>query len=140
METTRKFWEKIKTDEFSIIISSIAIRELKQCTKEKWATLESYLNEIEYDYIVVDDLIRHISKKFVENRILRPKDIDDCEHIACSMVLQCDYIVSWNFSHIVNYKTQNGIKEVATQFEMGKIVSICTPEFFVKGDDENAND
>ena len=28
--------------------------------------------------------------------------MDDCRHIACATINKVDYLVSWNFKHIVN--------------------------------------
>jgi hypothetical protein len=44
---------------------------------------------------------------------LLSKNFDDCRHIACSIVTECDCIVFWSFKHIVNLRNQTGVKIVS---------------------------
>ena len=53
-----------------------------------------------------------IASRFVDLGILRQKSFDDCQHISAAIISGCDVIVSWNFKHIVNLKTMNGVKAV----------------------------
>lgn len=46
--------------------------------------------------------------------ILKRKSYDDCRHIAAAILAGCDFIISWNFKHIVNIKTIMGVKTVTT--------------------------
>ena len=66
---------------------------------------------------------------------LKEKHIDDCRHIAGAIVSGCDVIVSWNFKHIVNYKTQMGVKAV-TALEGYKELLIYTPAALMGGEDD----
>ena len=36
----------------------------------------------------------------------------DCLHIAFAVAYDCDIIVSWNFKHLVNYRTVSEVKIV----------------------------
>ncbi len=42
------------------------------------------------------------------------KSYDDGRHIAVAVLAGCDMIVSWNFKHIVNVKTIQGVEAVMT--------------------------
>jgi hypothetical protein len=44
---------------------------------------------------------------------LKQKSLSDCWHIANAIVSGCDAIVSWNFKHIVNMKTQKLLAALA---------------------------
>ncbi|MCL1947843.1 MAG: hypothetical protein FWF51_11955 [Chitinivibrionia bacterium] len=65
----------------------------------------------------------------------RQKYFGDCLHIACAIVSGCDVIVSWNFKHIVNYKTHMGVKAV-TALEGYKELLIYTPAMLLGYDDD----
>jgi len=126
MIETRLFWEKIKAGEFDIALSEVTIRELDQCPEPKRLKFINHLKEIRYSLIKLDDKIESFTRKFIENEVLTEKSIDDCRHIACSIVYGCDIIVSWNFKHIVNYKTIDGVKRVSLMTGY-KDISIYTP-------------
>jgi hypothetical protein len=65
-------------------------------------------------YVILDVDIRELNKcneiagRFIDLGILKQSSFEDCRHIANAIVSGCDAIVSWNFRHIVNVKTQRG--------------------------------
>ena len=66
----------------------------------------------------------------LELKILTDKSKDDCFHIAAAMVTGCDYLLSWNFKHLVNIKTINGVRAIASLNGYSSI-DIITPEFLL---------
>jgi predicted nucleic acid-binding protein len=137
MIQTRMFWEKAKAGEFAIAVSEVTLQELRKCSEGKREKLLNHLNEVPYSFIERTGEIDALAEKFIENHILTAKSLDDCRHIACSIVHNCDMIVSWNFKHIVNYKTINGVKKI-TLMTGHKPVMIYTPAMVLslgKGED-----
>jgi predicted nucleic acid-binding protein len=108
MAETRLLWEKIKAGKFEVVLSDVDFLELDDCDNKKRETLYSYLEEIQYTKVNSDKRAVEIAERFVDLGILKQKSIDDCQHIANAIVSGCDAIVSWNFKHIVNPKTQQG--------------------------------
>ena len=58
--------------------------------------------------------------------ILTDKSFDDCTHIAVAIENECDIIVSWNFKHMVNIKTINGVRAI-TILKNQKNINILNP-------------
>jgi len=135
MEETRLFWEQIKAGKYDVVISDIVIKEIENCDEKKKKTLTSYLAAMSYELFILDERSIRIAEQFVDLHILKEKHIDDCRHIAGAIVSGCDVIVSWNFKHIVNYKTQMGVKAV-TALEGYKELLIYTPTVLLGGDDD----
>jgi predicted nucleic acid-binding protein len=139
MIETRMFWEKVKSGEVTVAFSRVTLQEIEQCDEPKRTKLLAHLNEIEYSFIEQSEQIDVLAKKFIENHILTAKNIDDCRHIASAIMHNCDIIVSWNFKHIVNYKTIDGVKQL-TLLAGYKDVTIYTPAmilFLGKGEDND---
>ena len=67
--------------------------------------LQAYMNKVEIILLPESDEVEDLAKLYVKEKILSKKSFDDCQHIAFACVYNCDMIVSWNFKHIVNYKT-----------------------------------
>jgi predicted nucleic acid-binding protein len=126
MNDTQKLWDVLKSSKYEVAISEIVSYEIEQCNNDKKQTLLFYIGKIRYENIELDEEIEELANRFVDNKILSANSIDDCRHIACSIVSGCDVIVSWNFKHIVNYKTIKGIKIIAALAGYKEIV-ICTP-------------
>jgi len=94
MQETRLFWNKVKTGVYDIVFSDIGFKEILACTEEKRERLLEYLKEIEYTRIDLNHNINRIADKVIELGILKPKNYDDCQHIAAAIVSGCDAIVS----------------------------------------------
>lgn len=130
MRITRNVWEQLKRGDYDIYLSNTVIFELNKCKDpKKRDLLMSHLEEIQYYLVDIVDDAEGLAHYLIERGILKEKNLDDCKHIATAMVYECDCIISWNFKHIVKYKTMNVIREIA--LEQGrKNILIYSPESF----------
>jgi predicted nucleic acid-binding protein len=135
MADTRLFWEKVKASEFDVAISEITTLELMRTKEPKKTLFANHLNEITYQFIELNNEIESIAQSFNETKILSPRSLDDCRHIAASIFHRCDIITSWNFKHIVNYKTINGVKLVSLMTGYNE-VAIYPPTMLINANDE----
>jgi hypothetical protein len=119
-----------------VVISDVDIREINDCDEKKRETLLHYLGEIQYTEIATSDHADEIAGRFVDMGILKQKSLSDCRHIANAIVSGCDAIVSWNFRHIVNMKTQKGVKAIALLEGYGDLL-VVTPSFLIGGDEDD---
>lgn len=134
---TREVWEILKNGMYDIIISNVVIRELSECSdKIKREVLLKHLNEIQYKLVDVTEKTVEIAEQIIDFGILKQKSFDDCQHIAAAIVNNCDFIISWNFKHIVNVKTIKGIK-ILTTMEGYKDVAIYPPSALQEENDGN---
>jgi predicted nucleic acid-binding protein len=136
MAETHKLWEKIKKDEFEIVLSTVTTRELNGCDEEKRNKLYGYLDKIQYSLAEVTDKSIEIAEHIVDFGILKQKSFDDCQHIAAAITNGCDVIVSWNFKHIVNIKTIKGVKAITT-IEGFKDLLIFSPSILIEGAEDD---
>ena len=133
---TFKLWEEIKKGKYDIFISEIFLTEVSESPNEIKEKLLNHLREIKYTLINIDNQIENVAEKFIELKILNPKSYDDCQHIACAIISNCDVIVSWNFKHIVNHKTIKGVKAIAA-LEGYNDILIYTPSILIGGDNSD---
>lgn len=135
MADTHKLWKKVKSDKYDVVTSSVMIRELSKCEENKKKILFNYLSQIEFARVEINDEIEKIATRIIDCGILTQKSFDDCLHIAAAIFTECDLIVSWNFKHIVNIKTIEGVKYVSA-LSGHRAISIYDPLTFMGGDDE----
>jgi predicted nucleic acid-binding protein len=136
MADTKQLWEYIKAGKFEVYISNIALKEINACAEPKQSKLHEFLSEIEFTPILAaDNRIKIIEDELISQKILTEKSRDDCTHIANALTAGCDIILSWNFKHMVNVKTINGIRKLNAS--KGRQVYIYTPGMFIEmlGDD-----
>ena len=110
MKATLQFWEELKT-------------------RDK-------LKEIQFTFLTKDEDAEKLASQIIDLGILTNKSHDDCLHIAIAVLEACNYIVSWNFKHLVNVKTVNGVRAI-TNLKGFSPIDIITPEMLLKGDEND---
>ena len=123
---TLNLWEKFKTNIYNINLSQITIDEMNECPEPKLSFLKEKLLEISYNKLILNDDCFNLAKEIISQKILPHNSIDDSYHIATAIINKCDIIVSWNFKHIVNIKTINGVRTI-TDLKEYKPINILNP-------------
>lgn len=136
MKETQEVWELFKKGLYEIYISDVVVYEINKCSGEKRKTLLDYLDRIEYNIIETDEGTVELAEKFIDFGFLKRKSYDDCRHIAAAILAGCDFIISWNFKHIVNVRTIRGIKAITT-YEGYKDLMIYPPSALLGEEDED---
>lgn len=123
---TLNLWEKFKTGIYDIYLSDVTITEINKCNKEKLAFCNNKLSEIKYNNLEITDEVFDLVDEIIEIGILTEKSVEDCQHIAVAVLNECDVIISWNFKHLVNIKTIQGVRRI-TQLKGFKDIEIINP-------------
>lgn len=136
MKETQEVWDFFRKGKYEIYISDVVVYEINKCGMEKRETLLAYLDQIEYTIIETDESTVELAEKFIDFGFLKRKNYDDCRHIAAAILAGCDFIISWNFKHIVNVKTIRGIKAITT-YEGYKDLMIYPPAALLEEEEED---
>ena len=135
MQDTNRLWEKLISDEYEIFISDVVINEMRLCAEPKRKQMLEKMRQIHFQVLSETDEITELAAEYVKGGVLKEKSLDDCLHIAYAVINNCDVIVSWNFKHLVNFKTINKIK-VVNIIHRYKEINIITPTMLVEEEDE----
>ena len=138
MADTIKLWEDFKSDKYEVFISTVTAEEMQKCVEPKRSQMVEKLGEIDFHVLDETDEINNLAAEYVNHGVLTKKSIDDCLHIAYAVVTNCDIIISWNFKHLVNYRTINKVK-IVNAVNHYKEISIISPTMLLEGgeDDES---
>ncbi len=98
-DVTRKFFKQI--DQYEVYFSDIVIKEIARCHPPKREKLLRLMEEYSLEELVLDDEARILAHKYVKEKIIPVKYMDDAHHIALASVHGIDALLSWNFEHIV---------------------------------------
>ncbi len=110
-EITKKWWKEILIKKYEVYISELVERELNE-TKDK-KRRDELLGLIEGIKILeITEEIEELSKAYIENEIIPEGYIDDALHIAIATVKGIELLISWNFTHMVNYEVKHKVKGV----------------------------
>ena len=97
-----------------------------------------YLSQINYLDYQADKDTEVLADLVIQENILKLKSKDDALHIASAILSDSDIILSWNFKHLVNIETINGVRKICFNRNFNKIIDIYSPNILLKKeDDEN---
>ena len=101
-EESNLLFKKIANGEFLLVISTRTEQELLYAPEE----VQNVLLNISIDFvskIELSDEVVVLRDAYLTAGILGKASIADAEHIAFATIADADFIVSWNFKHIVHY-------------------------------------
>jgi predicted nucleic acid-binding protein len=101
-EPSRRFLARIKSGEFTVVVSAELLRELGSAPAAARKQLDDIPNEL-LERVAVDVAVESLADAYVAAGVLGKASRSDAIHVAAATVGRADLIVSWNFRHIVNY-------------------------------------
>jgi len=134
MLDTNLFWKILAKEEYDIYISPTVTEELDECSEPKRSQIYQKLKEINFQLLQKTNEINHLAREYINHGVLKEKSFDDCMHIAFAVVYNCDVIISWNFKHLVNFKTINKVK-IVNAVNQYREISIITPTMLLEEGD-----
>jgi len=122
-EQTWEFWEKLR--DYEVIISRLTIDEIERTPQVQQR--EKMMSLIEgFEVLEVIPEGERLSQEYVDQGIIPRKLMNDALQIAFATLREADYLVSWNFRHIVKIKTKKGVNAINT-LQGYKTVEIISP-------------
>ena len=64
------------------------------------------------DVLNITEEIDHLAATYVAQGVVTPKYEDDARHVAACTVNRIDFLVSWNFRHMVNVQRETAFNGV----------------------------
>lgn len=87
---------------FRLVISSVLREEILPAPPRVQELFAQY--EKLAEVVVVTEAALKLQSGYLDAGIVEPQWDADALHVALATVSRCEFIVSWNFKHIVNYK------------------------------------
>jgi hypothetical protein len=123
-EQTVPLWRAAVTGRVMSIVSPILEREISFAPEH----VRLSLDELRRHGIVLaeSEAATLLQVKYMEAAVLGPKWADDALHVAYATLAEADFIVSWNFKHLVNSDRIRNFNRVNRQQGLRDVV-ILTP-------------
>lgn len=123
---TLKLFNEVKNGKYEVFISQVVVREINRAPQEKAVRLRDQIKKVDPVELIIDGNVQVLAREYIDRGIIPVKYEDDALHIAIASVNNLDVIVSWNFTHIVKFKTKREVVGINTL--MGyKAIEICSP-------------
>ena len=110
-EITRIFFDQeLKSGKYEVYISNLNIEELSNTTDYNLRRkLIEFVRGLSAKRLNLTDEVEQIVEVFMLDEVIPRKYRDDAIHLALALYNSMDYIVSWNFKHIVTPKTKKAV-------------------------------
>ena len=129
---TKLLFEMVKNGEITCVYYDLCELELENVpikVKEHFLNIEKPTTE----FVEITEEINQLAEQYVAEKVVGETSIDDCRHIACATINNVDFLVSWNFKHIVNVFRIRGYNSV--NLKNGHIqLDIRSPKEIIKND------
>jgi len=108
-DLTKKFFEQKET--FDAYISEVVLAEIDNIRETQ---LKDKLRNaaLPFKILSVDEECRRLANEYVKYGTIPSDYSEDALHIAISTLNGVDYLLSWNFKHIVKVKTRRVVNMV----------------------------
>ena len=88
------------------------------------------------EFIETTDEAVELASQYIAERVVGQTSFADCLHIALATINRADYLISWNFKHIVNIQRIRGYNSVNIKNRY-KELEIRSPRDFMIYEDNN---
>jgi len=100
-EETKQLFEMVRSGEITCVYSDLTELELENAPE----IVKAHFLNLPKDYtefIEITEEAHTLAACYIQEKVVGETSIDDCRHIAAATLSKVDYLVSWNFKHIVN--------------------------------------
>lgn len=93
------------------------------------------LKVLNTEFLETTDEAVDLATEYIHEKVVGKTSYADCLHIALATINRADYLISWNFKHIVNVDRIRGYN--AVNIKNGyKQLEIRSPRDFIKYEDD----
>lgn len=134
VNTAETLLRLIKDGVYEGFISLLTIEEIFAAPEKIHDTLRGKISETGFQILEENEESISLAEAYLTDGAIPEKYRDDARHIAIGVIHDLDYIISWNYKHMVNIAVRRLIN--STNLKMGyNSIEIISPEE-VTGDGE----
>lgn len=120
---TESFFKEI--DNYKVYVSDFTIAEIEKTPNNE--IRKKMKDEIsQFSILTISDEIEELTQEILQSDAINKAYSEDAYHIAIAIINEMDFLLSWNFRHIVRKKTKDIIRMITTLNYLRQI-EIITP-------------
>jgi predicted nucleic acid-binding protein len=110
-EHTATLFDRIKEGDFVILYSTVTQDEIENAPDKVKKLVKSLKIELT-EFIDVTDEAIDLASEYITKKVVGQTSYADCLHIALATINRADFLISWNFKHIVNVDRIRGYNSI----------------------------
>jgi len=130
---TIPLFDRLRNNEFTLLFSSVTQDELSTAPQN----LRDLVKGIKFDnteFLETTSETIDLASEYISEKVVGQTSFADCLHIAIATINRADFLVSWNFKHIVNIQRIRGYNSINIKNGY-KQLEIRSPREFEKYED-----
>ena len=133
-EHTIPLFDRLKNNEFTLLFSTVSQDELANAP-DKVKNLVKGLKVEWTEFLETTDEAVDLASEYIREKVVGQTSFADCLHIALATINRADFLISWNFKHIVNVQRIRGYNSINIKNGY-KQLEIRSPREFEKYEDD----
>ena len=133
-EFTIPLFERLDKGEFILLFSTVTQDELEGAP-DKVKQLVKSLKADNTEYLEITSEAIDLASEYIKEKVVGKTSFADCLHIAIATINRADFLVSWNFKHIVNIQRIRGYNSINIKNGY-RLLEIRSPREFEKYEDD----
>jgi len=133
-EHTIPLFDRLNNGEFILLYSTVTQEELEDAP-EKVKELVRNLKTKYTEFLDTTDEAVDLATEYITEKVVGQTSYADCLHIALATINRADFLVSWNYKHIVNIQRIKGYNSISIKNGY-KQLEIRSPREFEKYEDD----
>lgn len=134
-EFTIPLFERLDRGGFILLFSSVTQDELEDAPKTV-RDLVTKIKKENTEFIDATDEAVNLATEYIAEKVVGQTSYADCLHIALATITRADYLISWNFKHIVNVQRIMGYNSINIKNGY-KQLEIRSPRDFMNYEDND---
>jgi predicted nucleic acid-binding protein len=133
-EHTIPLFDRLKNDEFTLLYSTVTEEELESAP-QKVKELVKSIKIDNTEFLEASSEAIDLASEYISEKVVGQTSYADCLHIALATINRADFLISWNFKHIVNVQRIRGYNSINIKNGY-KQLEIRSPREFEKYEDD----
>jgi len=129
---TEQLFDMVRAGEITCVYSDLTEFELENAPEK---VKEHFLNLLSdhREFVEITEEMNQLANEYINEKVVGETSIDDCRHIACATIKKVDYLISWNFKHIVNVFRIRGYNSINIRSGYSQL-DIRSPKDIIKNE------
>ena len=127
-------FDRLKNNEFTLLYSTVTQDELANAP-ENVRELVISISANNTEFLDTTEESIDLATEYITEKVVGQTSFADCLHIALATINRADFLVSWNFKHIVNIQRIRGYNSINIKNGY-KQLEIRSPREFEKYEDD----
>ncbi len=133
-EHTIPLFHRIEHAEFVLLYSALTQEELEDAP-ERVKNLVKSLKAANTEFLELSEEAVTLATEYIDGKVVGQTSFADCLHIALATIHNADFLISWNFKHIVNVQRIRGYNSINIRNGY-KQLEIRSPREFLTYEDD----